>query len=38
MADQFLNVIGEMAAACAPDPPCLYVVSASGMREVDLAV
>lgn len=36
MADQFLNVLDEMAAACAAAPPCLYVVSASGMRKVPL--
>ncbi len=36
MADQFLNVIDDIAAACAAEPPCLYVVSASGMRRVDL--
>ncbi|MGE4113596.1 MAG: hypothetical protein AB7G36_05425 [Candidatus Nanopelagicales bacterium] len=36
MADQFLNVLDRMAAACAEPPPCLYVVSASGMRKVQL--
>jgi hypothetical protein len=36
MAVQFMQVLDKMAAACLAPPPCLYVVSASGMRKVEL--
>ena len=36
MAEQFLGVIDELAQVCEQPGPLLYIVSASGMRRVQL--